>query len=178
MTNRQLFLSILALTTIACNPKTNTMDNEVKIDPFKIIGISVRTTNENGQSMTDMGQLWDRFYSTDILSTIPNRINNDIYSVYTNYQADYKGAYTAIIGCKVNSLDSIPEELIGREFTGGQYIKYIAKGKMPDAVINKWKEIWDKDTELNRKYTADFEVYGQKSQNPDNAEVEIYIATD
>jgi len=49
---------------------------------------------------------------------------------------------------------------------------------MPTAVIDIWKEIWDNDKELNRKYSADFEVYGQKSQDPENAEVEIYIATE
>ena len=178
MTSKQILLSILTLTIIACDSKTQNMNDKVQLDPFKIIGISVRTTNENGQSMTDMGQLWDRFYSEGILSTIPTRTSNDIYSIYTDYQSDYKGIYTAIIGCKVNSLDSIPEGLIAREFRSGQYIKYIAKGKMPGAVIDKWKEIWDNDKELNRKYTADFEVYGQKSQDPENAEVEIYIATE
>jgi len=178
MTSRQVFISILTLAIFACNSTTKNMDDKVQIDPFKIIGISVKTTNENGQSMTDMGQLWDRFYSKDILSTIPNKTSGEIYSIYTDYQTDYKGAYTAIIGCKVNSLDSIPEGLIGREFSGGQYMQYIAKGKIPDTVVNKWKEIWNKDNELNRKYTADFEVYGQKSQDQENAEVDIYIATE
>lgn len=30
--------------------------------------------------------------------------------------------------------------------------------------------------ELDRKYSYDFEVYGQKSPNGENSEVEIYIA--
>ena len=164
--------------TIACNSKTKKMDNEIQLVAFKIIGISIRTTNENGQSMTDMGKLWNRFYADSILPTIPNRINDDIYSVYTDYQSDYTGQYTAIIGCKVNSLDNIPRGLTGKQIQGGKYLKYVAKGKMPDAVVGRWKEIWNKDKELNRKYTADFEVYGLKSQNPDNAEVDIYIATE
>lgn len=154
------------------------MDNKIQLDTFKIIGISVKTTNENGQSMTDMGQLWSRFYADSILSTIPERINDDIYSIYTNYQSDYKGAYTAIIGCKVKSLANIPVGLTGKEIQGGEYLKFIGKGKMPDAVIDQWKEIWSQDKNINRKYTADFEVYGKKSQNPDNAEVDIYIATE
>lgn len=47
---------------------------------------------------------------------------------------------------------------------------------MPNAVVKMWKKIWQKDTELKRKYTTDFEVYGQNSQNGDNPEVEIFIA--
>jgi len=30
---------------------------------MKIIGISVRTTNQNGQAMQDIGNLWQRFFS-------------------------------------------------------------------------------------------------------------------
>jgi len=154
------------------------MDNELQLDAFKIIGISVRTTNENGQSTIDLGKLWNRFYADGFLWTIPDRINDDIYSIYTDYQSDYTGLYTSIIGCKVNSLDNIPSGLTGKQIQGGKFLKYVGKGKMPDAVIAKWKEIWKKDKELNRKYTADFEVYGLKSQNPDNAEIDIYIATE
>ncbi len=32
--------------------------------------------------------------------------------------------------------------------------------------------------ELTRKYMADFEVYGEKSQNGEHSEVEIYIAVE
>ncbi len=48
---------------------------------------------------------------------------------------------------------------------------------MPNAVINTWLDIWNRNEELSRKYTYDFEVYGEKSQNGENSEVEIYIAT-
>ena len=53
----------------------------------------------------------------------------------------------------------------------------MAKGEIPNAVANAWSDIWLKDEELNRKYTYDFEVYGEKSQNEKNSEVEIYVAT-
>jgi predicted transcriptional regulator YdeE len=73
------------------------MNNIIKIDPFKVIGISVKTTNKNGQSITDMGQLWNKFYSENILSTIPDRLSDDIYSIYTDYKSNYTEDYTAII---------------------------------------------------------------------------------
>ncbi|MCO7317717.1 effector binding domain-containing protein, partial [Riemerella anatipestifer] len=53
----------------------------------------------------------------------------------------------------------------------------VAKGEMPNAVINTWIDIWNRDEELNRKYTYDFEVYGENSQKGQDSEVEIYIAT-
>lgn len=110
-------------------------------------------------------------------TTVSTKYLIAIYSIYTDYESDYRGKYTAIIGMKVNSLDSIPEGLVGRVFEGGEYVKFIAKGEMPDAVADTWRKIWSKDQELNRSYTADFEVHKAKFQNRKDAEVKVYIAT-
>lgn len=152
------------------------MGGKVQVDPFKIIGISSWTTNADGQAVIDLGKLWNRFKAENLLMLIPNRLANDVYTVYTDYMTDHRGAFMAIIGCKVNSLDNIPRGLMGREFNGGQYRKFTAKGKMPHVVIRQWQEIWNEEKKLGRKYTTDFEVYGRKSRDPENAEVDIFIA--
>ena len=126
--------------------------------------------------MIDLAKLWNRFRGENLLTVIPNKSSNDVYAVYTDYMTDHRGVYTAVIGCKVNSLDSIPPGLIGREFNGGQYQKFTAKGKMPHVVIRQWQEIWNEEKKLGRKYTTDFEVYGRKSRDPENTEVDIFIA--
>lgn len=147
-----------------------------KLNNFKFIGISVETTNANGQSANDLQKLWERFYSEKIPVQIPNKVTDEIYSIYTDYETNYTGKYTCIIGFKVNSLDKIPENLIGREFEGGQFQKFIAKGQMPDAVVETWQKIWQKEGELNRKYEVDFEVYGKNSQKGEDSEVQIFIS--
>lgn len=148
-----------------------------QIDSFKIIGIAIETTNKNGKAAEDLGKLWTKFYTEDIPSKIDNKMSDEVYSIYTDYESDYTGKYTAVIGMKVNSLTEIPNGLIGREFDGGKYQKFIAKGQMPNAVVKTWEEIWKNDKKLNRIYTADFEVYGGRSQNGENSEVEIFIAS-
>lgn len=145
---------------------------------FKIIGISVRTTNQNNQAQQDLGKLWGQFFSENSFEKIPNKISAEILSIYTDYKSDFTEDYTTIIGVKVSSLEEIPKGLLGREFPEEHFRKFTAKGKMPEAVGKTWNEIWQKDKELNRKYTYDFEVYGKKSQNGDDSEVEIYIATE
>ena len=147
-----------------------------QIKDFKIIGIATETTNKNGKSAEALGKLWEQFYAENVAGKIPNKKSDDVYSIYTDYESDYTGNYKVLIGQIVGSLDTIPHGLIGREFNGGTYQKFLAKGQMPEAVVEKWKHIWAKDNELNRKYTADFEVYGKKSQNGEYSEVDIYIA--
>jgi len=147
------------------------------INGLKIIGIIVRTINQGGQSAQDMGKLWEQFYSERVPERIPNKLSSDIYVVYTEYKRDHQDEYTAIIGLQVSSLDDIPSGLTGRQFPPETFKVFTAKGQMPAAIVEVWTDIWQRDKELQRKYTYDFEFYGESSQNGENSEVEIYIAT-
>jgi predicted transcriptional regulator YdeE len=143
---------------------------------FKLVGISTRTTNKDNKSAQDLSKLWDKFYSENVLQKVQNKVSNKIISTYTDYKSDYTEDYTNIIGFLVSTLDDVPNGLVGREFQAENFQKFIAIGELPNAVLNTWVDIWQRDEELKRKYTYDFEVYGEKSQDGENAEVEIYIA--
>lgn len=149
---------------------------DIKIDKFHLIGISTRTSNQNQQAARDIPELWNRFHTEQVLENIPNKIDSTVYSVYTNYEGDHMLPYDIILGCKVSSLDQVPEGMTAHTFEGGNYKKFLAKGNLAQgAVYNAWLKIWESD--INRAYTADFECYGEKAMNPENAEVDIFIAT-
>ncbi|MGL6128854.1 GyrI-like domain-containing protein, partial [Chryseobacterium artocarpi] len=132
--------------------------NNVKIESFKVIGIEVRTTNENNQAAQDIPVLWEKLMKENIVENIPNKIDNTIYSIYTDYEKDHTKPYTTLLGCKVENLDIIPEGMIGKSFEGGNYVKFTPKGNLAeDLVINEWIKIWNMD--LQRIFTADFEMY-------------------
>ena len=78
-----------------------------KLNCFSIIGISIVTTNENGQSLIDIEKLWDRFWGEDIQKQVPNKFSEDIYAVYTDYENKDIGKYTVIIGLPVVNLNVI-----------------------------------------------------------------------
>ncbi|MCC9062391.1 GyrI-like domain-containing protein [Flavobacterium piscisymbiosum] len=145
------------------------------IQKFNVIGISVRTTNENGQSGKDIPALWSQFMTEEIQSKIPNKVAEDLFCIYTDYEKDHTKPYTTILGCKVENLDVVPENMIGKTIESANYEELIAKGNLSEGIVfNKWLEIWNSD--LDRSFTTDFEVYGEKTQNPEKAEVAIYIA--
>ncbi len=153
----------------------NTIMQTTKIESFQIIGISIRTSNENNQTAQDIGQLWAKFMSEGILQKIPNKISEEILSIYTNYESDHTKPYDTILGCKVSSLNTIPDGMVGQSFEGGTFAQFLSKGDATKgAVYNTWSEIWN--TDLNRLYTADFEVYGERAQNPSDAEVDIFVS--
>lgn len=145
------------------------------MDPFKVIGISIRTTNQHHQSSKDLPQLWKNFFPSNVLEKIPNKVSSDIYSIYTDYEKDYMAPYTVILGCKVRHIHDIPEGMVAKEIPAGKYVKYLAKGNLDKgAVPETWKRIWNDN--LDRAYTTDFEVHGAKAQNREDGEVEIFVA--
>lgn len=147
----------------------------MEIEKFYIIGIEIRTTNQNGQSGQDIVELWQRFFSEKVLDKIPNKLDSSIYSVYTEYEGDHTKPYTAILGCKVANLAEIPIGMVGKTILGGKFAKFTAKGNLNQGVVfSEWLKIWN--MQLDRTYTADFELYDKKAQNPEDAEVDIYIA--
>ncbi|WP_299801353.1 effector binding domain-containing protein [uncultured Maribacter sp.] len=150
------------------------MNNQI-IQKFNVIGISVRTTNENGQSAKDIEALWVKFWGEEIQKQIPNKVNDDIYAVYTDYETDFNGPYTLIIGLPVSSLGNIPEDFVCITIERDMYEKFVSKGKMPEAVLATWMEIWQ-NIDLKRTYNNDFTIHGKKYFDGDNAEVETFIS--
>lgn len=147
------------------------------IQKFYVIGISTRTTNEDGKSSKDIEALWGKFWGEEIQKQIPNRVSDEIYAVYTDYETDFTGYYTTIVGLPVSSLENIPTGFVGITIETAVYQKFVSKGKMPEAVFNTWLEIWgNKELNLSRAYKADFTIHGKKYYDGDNAEVETFIS--
>ncbi|MFA5259289.1 MAG: GyrI-like domain-containing protein [Candidatus Pacearchaeota archaeon] len=140
---------------------------------FQIIGIKIKTSNQ--KAMQDIPQLWNKFYTEDIKNQIPNKLNEDILAIYSEYEGDHTKPYSYMLGCVVDSLEIIPKGMIGITIPSAKYEIFIAKGKMPDKVIETWQQIWQPETDSKRSYKTDFEIYGKKYKNPENSEVEIYI---
>ena len=141
---------------------------------FTVVGIKVRTSNATGQAATDIGGLWQRFMSEGIAKKIPHKVDQEVLAIYTNYEGDHMMPYDMILGCRVSRIDELPTGLISQSFQSGNYVPFVSKGDLTkDAVYNTWMDIWQSD--LDRTYIADFEVYGEKSQNPKDGEIEIFV---
>lgn len=147
------------------------------LSAIPIIGIAVRTTNQQEQSALDIPQLWEAFYSQQILEKIPHALTDTIYAIYTQYESDFTAPYTTIIGCQVSALEEIPEGMVSHIIPEGTYIQRLVRGNLNEnIVLHEWMDIWN-SPDINRAYTSDFEVYGPKAQDATQAEMEIYIAT-
>ena len=143
-----------------------------------LIGIALpgKTINDNQQSSADIGAFWQTFMKENIAAKIPGRSGDDVYAVYYDYEGDHTKPFAYFIGVPVGDDTTVPAGMTKLDIPTGKYCHFIAKGKMPDCMINAWGQIWNAD--IKRSYTADYEVYGSRSGDAEDAEVDIFIAVE
>lgn len=144
------------------------------MEAFKIIGISVRTINKDGHAKRDISNLWHSWFDKGLFDKVPTKVNDEIINMYTNYDSDEHNYYTTILGHKVNSLEKIPDGMVGMEIQASNYLEFISEGKLPTCVLDTWEDIWN--SKIDRKYSADFDVYDPNKMDPENARVKTYVS--
>ncbi len=145
------------------------MQNFNQDKPIKIVGIELRTSNS--EAMQTIPPFWGKFYQEGILAQIPNKISNDIYAVYTNFENEGKnneGVYSLIIGAEVKNIDEIPVGFTSAVISPSQRAVFEVEKGHPEKVGEKWVEIWN-HADLNKTYLADYELYKE------SGEIEIFI---
>ncbi len=171
-----LALGCAALTETALQPRIATQQ------PFQVIGIAASTSNakEAGPDAI-IGKQWHRFMSDELINKIPNRVDQTIYAVYTDYTSDSNGQYTVILGAKVRPVPNpmIPDGMVIKTVPAGRYAVFTSeRGPVVKVVVDTWKQIWayyQSPQNGQRAYQADFEVYDQRAADPNSSQVDIYV---
>jgi predicted transcriptional regulator YdeE len=150
--------------------------NKIELEEITLTGLSLKTktTNANGQSNIDCGNLWQEFEKENYADKIPDRLSDEILAVYHQYEGDHTEPFSYFIGFKVKTGSDIPQGLDSLIIPKGTYQKIIARGKMPGCIANTWKDIWS--SSIPRAYQADFEVYDERSKDWSNAEVAVFLS--
>ena len=90
--------------------------------------------------------------------------------IYTDFSADEKADYTAVVACETNSAPKTGEYTVCK-IPAGRYAKFVIHGDMVQAVAAAWQEIWNMN--LPRTFQCDFEEY--QDDRMDDAEIHIYV---
>ena len=148
----------------------------VELEEKVVTGIKIKTTNQDGKAIQDIGMTWQKLFANGIYEKIPNKINGKTIGLYTEYEGDYTRPYTFIAGAEVSQEVQIGEEIESIVIPKGKYAKFVITGDVQNSVGQAWQEIWNMD--LKRKYTCDFEEYQNNSEDMLKQEIHIYIALD
>jgi predicted transcriptional regulator YdeE len=149
----------------------------VELPAFDMIGIEARTSfQKEHEGAGTFEKQWGRVHRETVISSIPNRADNEVLSLYTDYESDLYGEYTFVIGARVTSTDTVPEGMVARHVPAANYCVFTSdRGPIGEIVIDTWKKIWESD--CARSYRYDFEVYGANASDPAASVVDIYVGT-
>lgn len=169
----------VALGVTGAQAQTAVKPKPTEQSAFEVVGIEVRTNNS--QESTGDGAIakqWQRLFMENVLSRIPDRIDQSIVAVYTNYASDWNGDYTYILGARVLPGTKPPDGMVSQNVPAGRYVEFIsARGPSPQVVPDMWKQVWmhfQVPGNPPRAYGADYEVYDDMA-DPNNVQVKLFI---
>tara|TARA_R110001592_G_scaffold29350_9_gene106603 strand:- start:22856 stop:23353 length:498 start_codon:yes stop_codon:yes gene_type:complete len=126
---------------------------------FSVVGLSAIISG-NDKASEEINVLWQSFFEQSIGQDVDNRVNDVIYAVYSDYEGDHTQPYRVTIGYKIAGEPLCKDHLHHVEVKEADYAMMSAAGEQPKALIDTWTAVWQSD--LDRKFETDFEVYGQR----------------
>lgn len=134
-----------------------------------IVGIELRTSNL--EAMQTIPPFWQKFYQEGILQKISNKVSDNVFAVYTNFENEGKnneGIYSLIIGAEVTEVQALPKNFVSTIVKPSKKAVFEVEKGHPEKVGEKWQEIWGM-TDLEKSYISDYELYFP------SGEIEIHI---
>lgn len=172
----------------ATTPLVHTVDGVeklqiVELEELHLVGVATRTTN--AQEMTadaKIPKLWGEFWQAGVLERVSEQLDSEaIYGAYYDYQDGAEGEYTLLVGYSVLNFSGLShiEGLQTVTIPAAKYAVFTTKqGPVAQVVGEAWQAIWQwmVSSEVERAFTGDFELYDERSIDPQNAQLDIYIA--
>ena len=148
---------------------------------FTVIGISARTSNAKEMTADGViGKTWGRLFQENVLAKIPNKADQNIVAVYTDYSSDHNGEYTYVLGARVTSDADVPAGMIATKVLAGKFAVFPSeKGPAQKVVPAVWMKINSLPPDAvgaNRQYKADFEIYDERAEDSQNLQMDVYVS--
>lgn len=147
---------------------------------FSVVGIAVRTSNAKEMTADGViGKQWGRFMQEGVIGKIPNKSDQSIVAVYTDYASDKDGEYTYLLGARVTSDSEVPAGMVAKKVPGGRFAVFTSeKGVAQKVVPETWMRINSLPKSAaggDRSYRADFEIYDERARDPQNLQTDVYV---
>ncbi|MEJ9220265.1 GyrI-like domain-containing protein [Paenibacillus glucanolyticus] len=164
------------------NSNEKQIERFVEVRPaMSIQGVGVRTTNEaEAGPLAKIPSLWDRYFQSGLQASLSDK-DQAIYALYTDYESDASGAYTLVIGNRMDkgATAESSDELLQAHVPASKYLVFrTRRGPLMEIVPQVWYEIWSyfEQAEEKRTFTGDYERYDTLQFDPANTVVDVYIA--
>jgi predicted transcriptional regulator YdeE len=150
-------------------------------DELFIVGIEARTTAAKEMSAQGViPQQWQKFMQEGVLQKIPNKADQNIYAVVTDFADKRYGEYSVVIGARVTDKSQVPAGLVLKTIPADKYaIFQTDKGPARQVVPAAWQKIADSEDKgelgFTRTYKADYELFDGQAMDPQNLQAELHV---
>ena len=148
-------------------------------DSFNVLGIEKKIDMD--KNFVQVPKFWQNEMEAGIcpkLATLPGVVKSgEILGLCSDFDGE-KNQFSYIICTRVNTLDEIPDGMVVKEIPTARYAVFTAKGTVPEAVqkvIRYVYQTWFPETNYDRGAGPEFELYDERADGTDSAEVDIYI---
>jgi predicted transcriptional regulator YdeE len=126
-------------------------------DALTVVGLPLRTTPERAPA--EIPPLWQRFMQERFAQRLPRRADDaGIYAVYLDYESDYRGAYTLVVGVASESNAPVPAECRKVVIPAARYARFVAEGESAQVIWQTWAHINEQwPGRSQRRYQVDYE---------------------
>jgi AraC family transcriptional regulator len=157
----------------------------VRKEGFKVVGMEITTTLKSNIENMDISKLWTRFHPR--MEEIANRIDPAVSYGICGNPADEETTqcemtddteYKELVSVEVDSLDRIPDGMIGRTIPGRAYAVFTHKGKLFPNLQQTYGYIygtWVPRSGYELDGGFDFELYDERFRDVDDPESELDI---
>lgn len=178
----KVLFSVFLFATVAIHAEHFDRKGDPSMKDFKVIrkpamvivGIECRTSNHPEAGPRDIPKLWQKFYGEKIFDKISNKASDDVIALYCDYEGDHTKPYSIVIGCPVASADQIPQGLVAKTVPASTFAVFRTGEDFPKSLIDTWIGVWQSD--LNRTYTGDYELYGKRFAEGVSKQVDVWVA--
>jgi AraC family transcriptional regulator len=151
--------------------------NIVEKAEFLVMGPAIKCTTEDDENIKRIPLFWEEAMQKGMLERIPNTVDEQTcYGICLDFESPN---FTYMIAREVDSLDGIPDDMIGRTIPAATYAVFTAKGPITKAVQDATRYIystWLPESGYEHAMTADLEVYEDRRMSDDGqSEVDICI---
>lgn len=134
--------------------------------PITVIGLAQRQSNDHPERI---GSQWHTFFARGGPSQIPERLSDDVYAVYFEYEGDQTKPYSLLLGCAVPAGTTVGSGMSWVTIPRARYARFPANGTQPQALVETWKTIWA--APIQRTFRIDFE----RHRSPTEVEVNVGV---
>jgi predicted transcriptional regulator YdeE len=127
-------LVCVGLAEVSMKPKI------VELGQFQVVGTEVSTNNQKEAGPDGvLGKQWQQFLSQGLLRQVPDRVDDNILAVYTDYSSDANGEYTFVLGAKVRPIPNptIPSGMVVKTVPAGKYAVFTSERGPVAKVLSK-----------------------------------------